>query len=57
MSFSTEVKAELCRVSMQRACCTRAEAYGVDVYKRQSFPPRLQDVRSPATAERCGRGS
>ena len=29
MSFSTEVKAELCRVSMQRACCTRAEAYGV----------------------------
>lgn len=29
MSFSTEVKNELCRVSMQRACCTRAEAYGV----------------------------
>lgn len=28
MSFSTEVKNELCRVSMQRACCTRAEAYG-----------------------------
>ena len=28
MTFSTEVKNELCRVSMQRACCTRAEAYG-----------------------------
>ena len=28
MSFSTEVKKELCRVSMQRPCCTRAEAYG-----------------------------
>lgn len=28
MSFSTEVKNELCRVSMQRDCCTRAEAYG-----------------------------
>ena len=28
MSFSTEVKNELCRMSMQRTCCTRAEAYG-----------------------------
>lgn len=28
MSFSTEVKNELCRVPMQRPCCTRAEAYG-----------------------------
>lgn len=28
MSFSTEVKNELCRISMQRPCCTRAEAYG-----------------------------
>ena len=28
MSFSTEVKNELCRISMQRTCCTRAEAYG-----------------------------
>ena len=28
MSFSTEVKNELCRVSMQRTCCTRAEIYG-----------------------------
>lgn len=28
MSFSSEVKNELCRVSMQRPCCTRAEIYG-----------------------------
>lgn len=28
MSFSSEVKNELCRTSMQRSCCTRAEAYG-----------------------------
>ena len=28
MSFSTEVKNELCSVSMSRACCPRAEAYG-----------------------------
>ena len=28
MSFSTEVKNELCSVSMSRACCTLAEAYG-----------------------------
>ena len=28
MSFSTTVKTELCRVPMQRLCCTRAEAYG-----------------------------
>ena len=28
MSFSTEVKNELCGISMNRACCTRAEAYG-----------------------------
>lgn len=28
MSFSTEVKNELCHASMQHDCCTRAEAYG-----------------------------
>ena len=28
MSFSAKVKNELCRVPMQRACCTCAEAYG-----------------------------
>ena len=33
MSFSTEVKNELCSVSMSRACCTRAEAYGALLQK------------------------
>jgi len=28
MSFSEEVKQELCRVPLQRMCCIRAEAYG-----------------------------
>ena len=32
MSFSTEVKNELCSVSMSRACCTSAEAYGALLY-------------------------
>lgn len=29
MSFSGEVKNELCRVMLNRSCCARAEAYGV----------------------------
>lgn len=32
MSFSQEVKAELCRLPVQRLCCARAEAYGVLLY-------------------------
>ena len=32
MSFSGEVKRELCRVGLGRACCARAEAYGVLLY-------------------------
>ena len=32
MSFSGEVKRELCRVVLGRACCARAEAYGVLLY-------------------------
>ena len=32
MSFSSEVKAELCRVPLTRRCCARAEAYGVLLY-------------------------
>ena len=32
MSFSGEVKNELCRVGLDRACCARAEAYGVLLY-------------------------
>ena len=29
MSFSGEVKTELCRVPLSRRCCAQAEAYGV----------------------------
>ena len=32
MSFSGDVKRELCRVGLGRACCARAEAYGVLLY-------------------------
>jgi len=32
LSFSAEVKRELCRPSLSRRCCARAEAYGVLLY-------------------------
>ena len=32
MSFSFEVKNELCRLPVQKLCCARAEAYGVLLY-------------------------
>ena len=32
MSFSSETKAELCRVPLSRPCCALAEAYGVLLY-------------------------
>lgn len=32
MSFSSEVKAELCRAPLSRKCCALAEAYGVLLY-------------------------
>ena len=32
MSFSSEVKAELCRTALSRRCCAQAEAYGVLLY-------------------------
>ncbi len=32
MSFSGDVKAELCRASLSRKCCAQAEAYGVLLY-------------------------
>jgi len=53
MSFSAQVKAELCRASLQRACCARAEAYGALLYAN-SFSDR--EVRvitgSPDFAQR-----
>ena len=32
MSFSAEVKTELCRAPLSRRCCARAEAYGALLY-------------------------
>ena len=32
MSFSSQVKAELCRSALSRRCCAQAEAYGVLLY-------------------------
>lgn len=32
MSFSGDVKSELCRIALTRACCARAEAYGALLY-------------------------
>ncbi|MBQ8263968.1 MAG: DNA-binding protein WhiA [Oscillospiraceae bacterium] len=32
MSFSANVKAELCRIGLHRSCCAAAEAYGVLLY-------------------------
>ena len=32
MSFSVDVKTELCRAPLSRKCCAQAEAYGVLLY-------------------------
>ena len=39
MSFSSEVKQELCRVPLSRKCCAQAECYGVLLYCN-TFSPR-----------------
>ena len=39
MSFSYQVKTELCREPLQRSCCALAEAYGVLLYGN-TFTPR-----------------
>lgn len=42
MSFSSEVKNEICRDGMQKKCCALAEAYGVLLYANQFS---LQQIR------------
>ena len=32
MSFSSDVKQELCRAQLSRKCCAQAEAYGILLY-------------------------
>ena len=40
MSFSVDVKTELCRPPLSRKCCAQAEAYGVLLYCN-TFQPSL----------------
>lgn len=43
MSFAGDVKTELCRANLNRACCARAEAYGVLLHCN-TFTPRLARI-------------
>lgn len=53
MSFSAEVKQELCRVSLQRMCCIRAEAYGALLHASAfSYQEIRLSTRHAAVAER-----
>ena len=44
MSFSSDAKAELCRVPLTRRCCARAEAYGVLLYAGGFSPTEVRIV-------------
>lgn len=53
MSFSTQVKAELCRAPFSRKCCAQAEAYGVLLYCSLSTPAEVRiTTESPEFADR-----
>ena len=43
MSFAGDVKTELCRTSLSRRCCARAEAYGVLLHCN-TFTPQLARI-------------
>jgi DNA-binding protein WhiA len=49
MSFSSDVKTELCRDGLQKKCCALAEAYGVLLYAN-TFTPHLIRVISGSDA-------
>ena len=42
MSFSAQVKGELCRIPLSRKCCAQAEAYGVLLYCSLSTPTQVR---------------
>lgn len=44
MSFSSDVKGELCRERIQRSCCARAEACGVLLFCNQFSPTQIRIV-------------
>ena len=48
MSFSSDVKAELCRTALSRRCCAQAEAYGVLLYCGQ-FDARQVRITTEST--------
>ena len=53
MSFSATVKSELCRTPLNRACCAKAEAYGVLLYTNCFSAREIRIITaSPALAQR-----
>ena len=53
MSFSNQVKTELCRGELSRRCCARAEAYGVLLFCRSFTKEEIKVVTaSSAFAKR-----
>ena len=53
MSFSSDTKAELCRVAIQKHCCALAEAYGILLYCNMFTADEIRIVTSsPEFAER-----
>jgi DNA-binding protein WhiA len=46
MSFSSDAKAELCRIPVQRKCCALAEAYGVLMYCNTFSPREIRIITS-----------
>ena len=53
MSFSNQVKTELCRGELSRRCCARAEAYGALLFCRSFTREEIKLVTgTPAFAKR-----
>ena len=53
MSFSSDVKQELCRAPLSRKCCAQAEAYGVLLYCNTFSPGEIRIItESDALAQR-----
>ena len=48
MSFSGNVKAELCRIGLQRVCCAAAEAYGVLLYANTFSASEIKIITASA---------
>ena len=44
MSFSAQVKTELCRVPIQKRCCAQAEAYGALLYANSFAPEEIRII-------------